>query len=725
MTSNPLHRLAAAHGLQDRYWDVAGQEQFATDEALLAVLGVVVGRPSAASTEVLAAAEDEMAAAADRVVEPTVVWWTGDVPAVELRLPASVERVIVTLRLEVDRSLPPGPMTARPHELSREIVLATDALTLHRRGQRRTWRLDLSPTLDVGGWAEGPPIGRHELTVELVGTARTTSSVVLCAPRRVASLDPGARLWGVFAPAYSLWTRARPEPHLGHLARLSEWLDAQGGKVLATLPLLATFYEQPCEPSPYTPVSRRWWNELYLDFESRPELAECEPARTLLAAASSAPNPSMPFDAVARYWTVRAVIGELAAHVANSDGPWGQDLRAFATSHPDALDYARFRAMVEQTGRGWRSWGGGARADVAALSVDDPAVRAHLYAQWAMQRQLARLADGLDRRGQRLYLDLPVGTHGEGFDTWSEPDLWAWGASAGAPPDAFFADGQTWGFPPMRPASSRLHGHAHLAACLRAHMRVAGMLRLDHVMGLQRLFFVPDGGGPADGVYVRYPADEQFATVAIESHRSGCVVVGEDLGTVPDEVRSAMAEHGLLGMHVSEFEVGSWPGAELGAPGPGVVAALDTHDTPTFPGWLAGEDIDRRWAAGSLDVVGADHARDERATQIDNVLASLRRRGLLPADELAPATSPDDRQKVLRAALRLLGDTDAEVVLASLDDLLGSTEPQNVPGTPPDRPNWVRRVDRPVADLVDDEQLRTTLRALQDARLGSWSRTQG
>jgi len=725
VTEDRLRSLAELHGLALSYWDVAGHEQFASDEALLAVLAVVVGAPGASAAEVLATADARTAEAADRIVEPTIVWWAGDAAAIELRLPAATERVVVSLMLDDDTSVTDRPGTDRPLALSREVTLASEALTLHRRGQRRTWRLDLAPLLAGGGWSNGIPVGRHRLLVEPVGQGASSSSVVLCAPRRVASLDPHARLWGVFAPVHSLWTGSRPEPHVGHLARLSEWLDARGGKVVATLPLLATFYEQPCDPSPYTPVSRRWWNELYLDLDARPELAECAPAQARLAAAAPAPDPAAPFDAAARYRTVRAVIGELAAHVMASEGPWGQDLRSFLASQPGALDYARFRAMVERTGTGWRSWSADQQFEVGRLGIDDDAVRAHAYAQWAMQRQLARLADGLDRRDQRLYLDLPVGTHGDGFDTWSTPDLWAWGASAGAPPDAFFAEGQSWGFPPVLPAASRLDGHAHLADCLRAHMAVAGMLRLDHVMGLHRMFFVPDGGGPADGVYVRSPADELFATVAIESHRTGCVVVGEDLGTVPDEVRHAMAEHGLLGMHVSEFQVGSWPGAELVAPGPGVVASIDTHDTPSFPGWLVGEDIDRRWADGAIDVVGADRARDERRTQVANVIGTLRRRGLLDHRDLDVEGCPADVQRVLQGVLHLLGETDAEVVLTSLDDLLGSTEPQNVPGTPTDRPNWVQRIDRSLSDLDEAPDLVATLRRLQDARLGSWSRAHG
>jgi 4-alpha-glucanotransferase len=564
-------------------------------------------------------------------------------------------------------------------------------------------------------------VGRHHLEVVAGGVAHR--AVVLSAPRRVTRFGDDERLWGVFAPVHELWSAARPEPHLGHLARVGEWIDRLGGRVVSTLPLLATFLDRPCDPSPYQPVSRRWWNESYLDLRARPELADCPDARDLLAEAAPI-DPRAPFDAPARASVVRRVVGMLADHVERTDGPLRRDLAAFVAGEPDVVRYARFRAMVERTGTGWHAWDAGARGGDLPVGDDHPAVRAHVYAQWAMTRQLDGLARGLAARDQRLALDLALGAHGDGYDTWADPGQFGWGASVGAPPDEFFRGGQDWGFPPPLPLAAGEDGHAHLAACLAAHMRVAGILRIDHVMGLHHLWWVPDGAGPTEGAYVRYPVDELVATVSVESHLAGCVVVGEDLGTVPHEVREAMAEHGLHGMWVAEFAQPDHPGGRLDLPPAGTVASVDTHDTPPWAQWVRAGDVGLHRSLGLVDEGWADGEEARRVRQVVELAAGLVERGLLPPDLDELAGTPEATRAGLAGLLRLVGDTDAACVLVSLDDLVGASEPQNVPGTPADRPNWVARLDRSLADLEDDEAVAELLTALQHARLSSWSRAQ-
>ena len=706
-----LRSAARALGVQPGYWDVDGVHHEASDDAVVAVTGPLVGLPGAGLTEVLRAAEERLADQLGRALPPVVVVWGGDRLEVPVQVPAAVERIGVRLVLE-----------AGEVALDEELVLAAVALAVGVDRGRRSWRVDLTERL-AGAGLDGPlPVGRHRLEVTVEG--RTAGSVVLAAPHRVEGLGPEERLWGVVAPLHALWSRSRPEPHLGHLGRVAEWIDGLGGKVVGTLPLLATYLDEPCDPSPYQPVSRRWWNEVYLDLPSRPELRDCDAARAVLDGAPPVAGPE-PFDAAARARVVRRAVGLLADHVRDVGGHLAEDLAAFARSAPEVVDYARFRAMVERTGTGWHAWPAEARAGELPVADDDADVRAHVYAQWALRRQLDLLGDRLHARGQRLYLDLPVGSHGDGFDTWVDRELFAWGASVGAPPDEFFTAGQSWGFPPVRPDVSREDGHAELAACLRAHMRVAGMLRLDHVMGLHRLFWVPDGVGPTGGVYVRYPEDELFAVLAIESHRSGCVVVGEDLGTVPDEVHEAMAGHGLHGMYVAEFAQPSWAGAELGLPGAGTVASADTHDTPTLAGWVRADDVDRRRDMGLLDDDGAAAERAERAQQVANLGGFLAARGRVGAEAGDPAGSPAATRALHAGLLRELGDGEAACVLVSLEDLEGAVEPQNVPGTPADRPNWVHRLDRPLGELEADPELAGVLRSLQEARLTAWSRTQG
>ncbi|MCC5951629.1 MAG: 4-alpha-glucanotransferase [Acidimicrobiia bacterium] len=691
--ADDLVRLAEELGVETTYWDVGGQRHQADVDQLRAVIGVLVGARGATGTTLDAAVAEHRAGRQERVCAPTLVRWDDQPLSVVLSLAVDVTAVELTLRDE-DGTARVAPM---------RVELRHQAVNRSRTGGRQQWEVPLGPLLD------GLGVGRHHLEVQW-GDERATA-VVLAAPSRVARLDPHDRLWGLFTPLYALWTPARPQAVLGHLERLAEWLDGLGGKVVGTLPLLAGTWDEPCDPSPYSPLTRRWWNEAYLDVAARPEIRNCPEAMALVDATSaSSVDPTEPFDARTQARQTRAVLEALVTHELAPGGRLRQDVDRFAADHPDLGRYARFRAVLDRRRCSWHTW---EADDVAAVTDNDEGALLHRYAQWAMIRQLTGLDRQLSARDQRLYLDLPVGVNGDGYDTWAEPELFAWGMAAGAPPDEFFTAGQNWGFPPLLPDASRADGHAHLATCLRAHMAVCGLLRLDHVMAFHRLYWVPDGE-PADrGVYVRTHSDELFAVLSIESHRAGCPVVGEDLGTVPDEVRHRIERHGIYSMYVAQFCQDAAPGAPLVLPQPGTMASVNTHDTPTLAGWVTGDDIDRRHHMGLLDEQEAADEQSRRNQQVRNLATSL---GL---------DRHDDHQVLLVALLEALGRTDAAVVLASLDDLLGRVEPQNVPGTPVDRPNWVLRSDASLGALESDGALADALGRLQAARLGAWANSLG
>ncbi len=565
----------------------------------------------------------------------------------------------------------------------------------------------------------GLPIGYHELVVECGGLAHRAT--VLVAPDHVHQLGDRERLWGVFAPVYALRRSTGAGPDLGGLARVADWIDGHGGKIVATLPMLSTFLDRPCDPSPYSPVSRRFWNEIYLDLARLPEMAEAPRARRLLEGAGTRRGPR------AERWCPelrrrRAVThgrrgADRAGHGALLRGPRGvAGFDRWIDEHPLATDYARFRAVVEQQGAGWREWPERLRdGRIGEGDYDVHVAARHVYAQWSMDRQLAELSSGLSSRGQLLYLDLPIGAGGDGFDTWIDRDAYAWGMAVGAPPDEFFAAGQNWGFPPLRPSVGRAEGHRHLAECLRHHMTHAGMLRLDHVMGLHRLFFVPDGMAATDGVYVRYPADEQFAVVAIESVRAGCAVVGEDLGTVPTEVRDAMDRHRVLRSFVAEFSMPGATGDDFIGPDHRSVASVDTHDTPTFAAFVRGADLDARRDEGRLPDDDAARALADRRRACDALAAVVAARGIGDVQPAGRAPA------LLGGLLSMLGESESPAVLVGIDDLVGETEPQNVPGTGPDRPNWVLRLPLDLDELADDPSVAALLDRLQGARLASYA----
>jgi 4-alpha-glucanotransferase len=697
-----LFAHASSLGIESGYWDVRGDWHGASVDAVLAVL---------AAMDVPVASLDDAAGplrrhALDSATSPVppVVTAVGAAPiGIELCLPEGREPSSVRVELTLEAG---GSQTWTLPTTARPVVGAVE-------GDGRRWvrrRLEIAD--DTG------PVGYHQLSVEM-GDARHRATL-LRAPEHVVQPDDAARLWGVFAPLYSLRTETGLGPDVNDLDALAEWIDGLGGKVVATLPLLAAFHGEPCDPSPYSPVSRQFWNEVYLDIGRLPELALSSAARLRLAdPATRAEIDSLAalprFDTARQARLVTALLDELTTAFFAQPVADRADFDDWVAEHPQVVQYGRFRAVAERQSAGWPDWPEAQREGRLTPADYDRRVAArHVYAQWSMHRQLGDLSGRLASRGQYLYLDLPVGAGSDGFDTWIDRHAYGWGAAVGAPPDGFFAAGQNWGFPPLRPDVSRREGHRHLVDCLRHHMTHAGMLRLDHVMGLHRLFWVPDGMAASDGVYVRSATEEQFAVVAIESQRASCLVIGEDLGTVPEEVRDAMDRHRVLRSYVAEFAMPAGSGRPMGEPDHRMVATIDTHDTPPFATFITGGDLRARHAAGLLDADQAEIELRARQHACDGMAAALELGGY--------PVRAGDGAGLLRGLLEFLADSDAPAMLVSLDDLRGETEPQNVPGTTSDRPNWVLRMPEPLAAMITDPWVTAVFKAVQRRRLASHGR---
>ena len=704
-----LRSLAAELGVELEYWDVQGNLHVAGTDALLGVLRAM-GHDVASLADIDRARGEHDAARAAEVVEPVVVMDLGGRLAFVVRTPAG--RRPGAIEVVVDLEAGAG-----------QVVLPVDLQAFPRRETSMGSHTVIEHDVEIDApQLAGLPSGYHDLTVHGVVSAPAVARL-LVAPREVPRFAATDRYWGVFAPAYALPGGSGVGAHLGNLGALAERFDAAGAKLVGTLPLLATWLDEPFDPSPYSPISRLFWNELFVDLAALPELAALDDARANLEGLGmighAANAKSRLFDYRHQYGYVHGVLEDLIA--ARDRWPAGlqADYAAWCAARPDVERYARFRAYARQTGTGWHQWPDGPRSGtLSAGDVDPDAVAFHRYAQYAMSRQLDQLAGDLRARGQRLYLDLPIGVGGDGYDTWLDPTGYAWGAGTGAPPDEFFTEGQDWGFPPVLPSAARRSGHAGLAAVLRHHLRVCGVLRLDHVMGFHRLYWVPQGAGARDGVYVRYPSREQYAVLAIEAHRHEAVIVGENLGTVLPEVTEAMGDHGLLGMHVLEFNQPDWAGAEPVGADANQLSSFGTHDTPTFAGWIHGFDIDQ---LHELQLLSDDQAIDERTRrrqQVDNLRGFLRARGYGP-DGGGSASAPGEDHALLEAVLRFLGDSEAPALLLSLDDLWLEPNPQNIPGTPADRPNWVQRSPKSLDELLADPAVDQLLRAVQDCRLGS------
>jgi 4-alpha-glucanotransferase len=308
-----------------------------------------------------------------------------------------------------------------------------------------------------------------------------------------------------------------------------------------------------------------------------------------------------------------------------------------------------------------------------------------------MDAQLRRLSSDLEARGQYLYMDLPIGCHPDGFDIWDAPDLFA-PASLGAPPDTLFVGGQDWGLPASIPKRSRAEGHLNFRKAIARQLSVAGLLRIDHVMGIHRTWWVPHGSSATQGAYVMQPTEEMFAIICIESARAGAGVVGENLGTVPPEIRTGLDDHELLGMAMADG---------VTEPRPNDLIALSSHDTPAFAAWWKGNDIEDLL---DLDVFDVERAGAERQT---------RRRAV---EGLEGAFGTSGAEATRYALMEWMASTPAAVALLNMDDLIMEERRQNIPGTDWERPNWRLRHVPSLSELSADERFMDRLRRFAASR---------
>jgi 4-alpha-glucanotransferase len=381
----------------------------------------------------------------------------------------------------------------------------------------------------------------------------------------------------------------------------------------------------------------------------------------------------------------REILERLASQFGQEPEGRQSQLGQYRREHPLADDFARFRAVGERQGQFWTEWPQRLRdGRIEPGDYDEAIYRYHLYTQWQLEEQLRAMTDTARASQLLWYLDFPLGVSGVGYDVWRQRDVFALGAAGGAPPDAFFTKGQNWGFPPLDPHKLRQQGYRYLIAALDRHLSYASVLRIDHIMMLHRLYWVPDGLEASDGVYVRYPREELFAVLTLESHQHRAWIIGENLGTVPEILNEAMEEHGVGEMFVVQYELKPDEKQPMRPIPSRCVAAVNTHDMPPFAAFWTGLDIDDRLDLGLLDEDEASVARDEQAVLRRALVAFLSAHGLVPPESLDP-------EEVLEACLAVLAASPAAMVLVNLEDLWKETLPQNTPGTSKERPNWRRK----------------------------------
>ncbi|SDK98859.1 4-alpha-glucanotransferase [Streptomyces indicus] len=542
------------------------------------------------------------------------------------------------------------------------------------------------------------PYGVHQLTAE-TPDGRASSSHLIVAPERAPA--PSGRHHGLLVQLYSLLShRSWGMGDLGDLAELAAWAGRSlGVGFLQVNPLHAAVpgtADRPTDPSPYRPSSRRFPDPVHLRVEDIPEYAYLPPddrAETdaLLQEAAALRESVLGKGALIdrdAVWALKSRALERIAAVPLGPGRRAAYCDFLAAAGDDLERHATWYALAERHGPDWRAWPAELRDPRSAATARAARelmdrIDFHSRLVWLTDSQLGAAQAAAREAGMALGLihDLAVGVHPDGADTWAHGDLYAHGTSVGAPPDAFNAGGQDWGLPPWRPDRLAECGYAPFRALVRGLLAHAGALRIDHVMGLFRLWWIPEGHPPTDGAYVRYDAEALLALLVLEAHRAGAVVIGEDLGTVERGVREALAARGILGTSVLWFER-DWE--HDGRPLPpdrwraDCLATVTTHDLPSTAAKLTGDHVRLRHRLGLLPgPLTAELAAE--STEVREWLGLAAALGL---------DAEGNQETEIQALYRLLRRTPARLTGIWLPDAVGDLRPQNVPGTWDQYPNW-------------------------------------
>ncbi|MFE0874785.1 4-alpha-glucanotransferase [Streptomyces smyrnaeus] len=697
----PVARLAAAHGVSLSYEPAPGHRVQVPEEtvvAVLAALGVDASTPRA-----VRAALEQHEWDSRRLLPPTVVLRSGGHPG-----PAA--------RAGLSGSSGPSGLPGCP-----ALPDGTALRVVTESGE----------TLDWGPRTALPP-GVHTLLAH-APDERSAHSTLLVAPDvfPAPGTRPGAtRAHGLLVQLYSLLsTRSWGMGDLADLSELAGWAGrALGADFVQLNPLHAAVPAAPggrTDPSPYRPSSRRFPDPVHLRVEEIPEYAYLDPAQrreadALLQRAAALREKVLrgaahiDRDAV---WELKRAALELVRTVPLSPGRRAAYCDFLAERGQALEDHATWCALAELHGPDWRSWPAGLddpRSVRTARARDEHMERIdfHSWTAWLTDCQLAAAQHTAREAGMAIGLvhDLAVGVHPSGADAWAHQDILAQGMTLGAPPDEFNARGQDWGLPPWRPDALSREGYAPYREILAGLFRHAGALRVDHVMGHSRLWWVPEGRPPTEGTYVRYDTEAMHGVLALEAHRAGAAVIGEDLGTVEPGVREELAARRVLGTSVLWFERAYGSGAAEGGKGGAArsgtraaeegagagsgrpaplpperwradcLATATTHDLPSTAARLTGSHVELRERLGML-TRSAEAERAAQRSELAEWLALFERLGMLPE-------GPGDEEGELKAVYRFLAATPARMVGVWLPDAVGDRRAQNVPGTSDEYPNW-------------------------------------
>ena len=706
-----LGELADRFGISTQFYDWKGRHTQVGEQTVIAILaefGVDASTPERARAAAQRVRDDHWR----RIVQPCVVLRAGQEGRVDVHVPAG------------------APVSLR--------IVGEDG------NDHLPWQVDnWNPDRPIDGRMIGEatfgipgnlPLGYHELIVTIGthdadgsaadgGIHTTATSTIIVTPNRVGlpRRMGASRVWGYAAQLYSV--RSHHSWGLGDLTDLADlctWSASQGAGYLLTNPLHAAEVAGRMEPSPYLPSSRLLVNPIYI----RPELiAEyhdldqydaslIESLRTTTL--DDDPQALLDRD---RTWQAKSQALELI-HRVDMSASRRMAFTAFRVARGRRLeDFATWCLLSELHGSDWHDWPaelhdphGVAVARVRREHADR--IDFHMWLQWIADQQLSTAQSSGTDAGMPVGLicDLAVGVNGSGADAWMLNGLFAREMNVGAPPDPFNQAGQDWGQPPMRPDVLEQMAYAPLREMVSSALRHAGGVRIDHIMGLFRLWWVPRGLGPRHGAYVRYNHEAMVGVVALEAYRAGALVIGEDLGTVEPWVRDHLASRGILGTSIMWFETG--PDGRPRQPQQWrehAMSSVTSHDLPPTSSYLRGDHVELRDRLGLL-TESVDEERENARRERETWLASLRQQGVLEADE-------DDPEQVTLAMHTLLTRTPSKVINATLTDAVGDPRTQNLPGTEDEYPNWRVPLSGPDGEPVYLEDLYSSDRVARMAKV--------
>ena len=721
--SDALERLCRLAGIAPAYVDVWGATHAASESTLLALLRAMgVLRNGSASADV---ADEFDATQWLHAAPPAAVFREEDAP----------------YRLELHFS-----EAAADGRHSWRLTLESGAV---RQGEFQPRELEPLGSRVVSGkphikaafdWREPLPQGYHRFTLQAPDGATATTSLIV-APARCylpPGLRDGGRTWGPAVQLYSL--RSSRNWGMGDytdLATVVEQWGRRGAGIVGVNPLHALYPHNPPHASPYSPSSRLFLNVLYLDVEAIADLRECGEARDMMRAApfrvgleGARSSDLVDYRAVAslKYPVLERLFAHFRSrHLAIHDAR-ARAFREFQAAGGSALrQHALFEALQQRFHdadpqvHGFQAWPEGfrdPRSPEVARYADTHAERVEFYEylQWQADLQLGRAAALAGEAGMEvgLYADVAISIDGAGAEAWSRQDCYVLGATLGAPPDEINLRGQNWGLPPLHPERLRATGYAPFIATLRAAMRHAGAVRIDHILGLARQFWIPRGAEAAAGAYVQFPFEDLLGVLALESHRNRCAVIGEDLGTVPDEVRAGLARRGVLSYRLLYFERDA--DGNYRAPGEYPADALvsaTTHDLPTLAGYWKGHDLELR---RQLNLYPSDAVREAQVTARAQDRARLER--ALQREGLHPDSLPPEElsSEAARAVQLYLARTPARILIVQIEDVLGESDQPNLPGTTDEHPNWKRKLPVALERIPQDPRFLPLTEALSRAR---------